>query len=155
MSDKPKLTLPLEVGKRYVRRDGRVISIVSDEKGDAPLIYQDEFGDYHTYKSKFSNYWNSPADIVADYVGITLKAHPHAANMMLYAQDAAETDVPWERWEYHPRSGWENLNRHPGWDAHVQYRRKPKTIRIGEHDIHPDDLLAAREQIQQLFTASE
>lgn len=56
--------------------------------------------------------------------------HPHAANMLLYAEDAAETDKPWERWEAkesvfntHP---WRSLFGSPLWEEKCQYRRKPK-----------------------------
>ncbi len=66
-----------------------------------------------------------------------MTAHKHAAAMLLYAQDAAETDTPWERWErrqegledFHP------LRSNPHFDENVEYRRKPRTIRIGERDV--------------------
>ena len=66
-----------------------------------------------------------------------MTAHKHAENMRLYALDAAETETPWERWErrqegledFHP------LRNNPHFDENVEYRRKPKTIRIGERDV--------------------
>ncbi len=65
--------------------------------------------------------------------------HPHAASMLLYAQDAAETDKPWERWELRwlesRRPEWYTLNSSPGWALTHEYRRKPKTIRIGNVDV--------------------
>lgn len=72
------------------------------------------------------------------------KAHPHAALMLLYAQDAAETDKPWERWEMrvHPSYDWAELRRNPDWTDVTQYRRKVKTIRIGEFDV-PEPLRVA------------
>ena len=40
--------------------------------------------------------------------------HPHAASMKLYAEDAAETDKPWERWEAGTQVGpWLKLSRNP------------------------------------------
>jgi hypothetical protein len=66
-----------------------------------------------------------------------MTAHKHAENMRLYYEDALETERPWERWErrqegledFHPLHG------NPHFDENVEYRRKPKTIRIGERDV--------------------
>ena len=42
--------------------------------------------------------------------------HPHAASMLLYAQDAAETDKPWECWEFKGSDpGFTNCLKHPEW----------------------------------------
>ena len=63
-----------------------------------------------------------------------MTAHKHAALMLKYAQDAAETDRPWERWEFEVKSGvWCNLSEHPAWLEHKEYRRKPQVIRVGRH----------------------
>lgn len=66
-------------------------------------------------------------------------AHPHAALMALYAQDAAETFEPWRRWENRnagtPWAEWSAQVDHPEWNPALQYRRKPKTLRIGEFDV--------------------
>lgn len=60
--------------------------------------------------------------------------HKHAENMKLYAQDAAETDTPWERWEYRDPTCiptfWKPCERTPFWDNRREYRRKPRTIII-------------------------
>ena len=57
--------------------------------------------------------------------------------MLAYAQDAQESDTPWMLWEYtHPNSnGWRPLKSDPSWHYTVGYRRKAKTIRIGEYDV--------------------
>ena len=76
-----------------------------------------------------------------------MTAHKHAAAMLLYAQDAAETDTPWERWErrqegledFHP------LRSNPHFDENVEYRRKPRTIRIGERDV-PEPMRVAPQE---------
>ena len=62
--------------------------------------------------------------------------HPHAALMLQYAQDAAETDKPWERWEY-LLSGdtWVGLWNHPRWNFEMKYRRKPKTIKVNGFNV--------------------
>ena len=84
-----------------------------------------------------------------------MTAHVHAANMALYAQDAAETDRPWERWEakdpmfsvdlWRPVSGPQF-----GWHPEAKYRRKPRTIRIGEFDV-PEPLREAPVYRAQVF----
>ena len=61
-----------------------------------------------------------------------MTAHKHAALMLQYAQDAAETDKPWERWEYNnPKEGvvWNPfIMTHPSWLPECEYRRKPHTM---------------------------
>ena len=60
-------------------------------------------------------------------------AHKHAELMMQYAQDAMETDTPWERWEMKlpANKTWSNCT-----DGDMQfacildYRRKPKMISV-------------------------
>lgn len=75
-----------------------------------------------------------------------MTAHKHAASMMQYAQDAAETDRPWERWEYSDtstlnqhgekiRDDWYDCGDNPGWHPNVQYRRKPEIIKVGRHEF--------------------
>ena len=55
-----------------------------------------------------------------------MSAHPHAALMALYAQDAAETEAPWDRWECSSANiTWYDLKKHPEWIEGCQYRRKP------------------------------
>ena len=64
--------------------------------------------------------------------------HVHAAAMAEYAKDAAETDMPWERWEISlAESGdeYRNLLGHPDWAVTRKYRRKPKTILINGHEV--------------------
>ena len=55
--------------------------------------------------------------------------HVHAELMALYAQDAMETDKPWERWELF-NDGWYDLVNNPVWYEGTQYRRKPKMISV-------------------------
>lgn len=62
--------------------------------------------------------------------------HPHAAAMLLYAEDAAETDKPWERWECKDAvEGWYSLTDHPVWGLYISYRRKPRTILVNGIEI--------------------
>lgn len=65
-----------------------------------------------------------------------MTAHKHAALMLQYAQDAAETDRPWERWEVKVNNGeWCELNGNPNWVDDWGYRRKPQVIRVGRHEF--------------------
>lgn len=64
------------------------------------------------------------------------KGHPHAESMLLYAQDAMETNKPWERWEYNADgTGWYSLTICPVWEPPVSYRRKPKTILVNGIEV--------------------
>lgn len=66
--------------------------------------------------------------------------HPHAALMAEYAKDAAETDKPWERWEYQDQGciTWHAVAGHPYWTTNARYRRKPKppkTITVNGFEV--------------------
>lgn len=71
--------------------------------------------------------------------------HKHAASMLKYAEDAAETEQPWLLWEQRELMSdeWFVLENHPRWVVATQYRR----IREGDVTITVprgivDDLLA-------------
>lgn len=66
-----------------------------------------------------------------------MAGHKHAALMAEYAKDAAETDRPWERWQFaNSRDEWVDLNNvGPSWDAEMEYRRKPRTLTIAGKTI--------------------
>ena len=57
-----------------------------------------------------------------------MTAHKYAALMLQYAQDWAETDEPWKRWEFLHDSEWRPLLGHPNWYEGCEYRRKPQTL---------------------------
>lgn len=69
------------------------------------------------------------------------KGHPHAELMAQYAEDAAETKTPWERWEFfiavdeYGDGGWAICNKPITWEPQKQYRRKPNTIKVGKHEF--------------------
>ena len=58
--------------------------------------------------------------------------HIHADLMLQYAQDAQETDKPWERWEvYGTITGrWIPLCEYDPFMPKLEYRRKPETITV-------------------------
>ncbi|ARU04712.1 hypothetical protein CCO03_08520 [Comamonas serinivorans] len=149
-----KLTLPLEAGKKYVRRDGQIATLTKGPSPNFPFATTRPDGvvEALTPTGRWGFGEDNPADLVADYIepAKTL-GHLHAESMRLYAEDAAECAEPWTRWEVCLSGEWEELTVQPSWAPHFKYRRKPRTIRIGEFDVHPDNLIAAREQIEALF----
>ena len=60
-----------------------------------------------------------------------MTAHRHAALMLQYAQDAAETDKPWERWQWESQEeGWEDCcSDECPFYTNINYRRKPQMMR--------------------------
>jgi len=67
-------------------------------------------------------------------------AHPHAATMMQYALDAAESDTPWTRWEMRlsPKAAWLGLSGHPYFQGSVEYRRTHNT-HLAPIKVQPQD----------------
>lgn len=61
-----------------------------------------------------------------------MAAHKHAALMLKYAQDAMETDRPWERWEVAAPNEWKGCEISPSWSEDHNYRRKPEMIKVGK-----------------------
>ena len=66
-----------------------------------------------------------------------MAGHKHAALMADYAKDAAETERPWERWQWESEPGnWIDFgNINPCWRDERNYRRKPRTLTIGTVEI--------------------
>lgn len=66
-----------------------------------------------------------------------MSKHIHAELMAQYAQDAMETDKPWERWEVKTceHGGWYTPETEIPFHAYTQYRRKPRTININGHEV--------------------
>lgn len=60
----------------------------------------------------------------------------HADNCTLYAEDAQETDEPWLRWQFLVGGVvWSDANAPLAFNPNKQYRRKPRTVRIGTFDV--------------------
>lgn len=222
-----KLTLPIEIGRKYVRRDGVVVTAQERHPGiDSGCAYVGdgeprEKGTLHVYQETgrvWSDESSSRLDLVADYVeapavpdgftpwgggeqpaetrgrlvtvvlrgwpgvqddpadtlrgshipngsdiiaykladeqaaavpaqidGPSAVPHPHAASMLLYAQDATKTAKPWLLWECHRHdlpadSPWISLIGHPEWNPRVDYRRKPPTITVNGFEVQGGDV---------------
>lgn len=59
-----------------------------------------------------------------------MTAHKHAALMLQYAQDAAETNTPWRRWQFRvlDTERWMECVSGTGFSDLCEYRRKPSTM---------------------------
>ena len=79
--------------------------------------------------------------------------HKHAQLMLQYAQDAAETDRPWERWELREFSTdeWRTLISHPLWVDQFEYRRKSSVIVINGIEV-PEPMREKPERDTAYFT---
>lgn len=125
-----KLTLPIQVGKKYVNRAGKIIQISKIEGGVASADGENSvWADTGTVWRKA--YEDPEHDLIADYSEPT--AHPHAEAMLEYAKDAAVMTEPWKNWEirYNQRNDtdWQNCVEHPAWNIEYQYRHKqPKVV---------------------------
>ena len=59
-----------------------------------------------------------------------MSKHIHAENMALYAQDAQETETPWDRWQILINGKWEYLDWCFTFRPEHKYRRKPKILSV-------------------------
>ena len=136
-----KLTLPLEVGKKYVCRDGTIVEchakagpgwtsglvhirVVDNPGPHKGTIWQDTGSNGKSGKEHRN-------DVIADYVEVT--GHVHAELMAEYAKDETKSTEPWKDWEMtdsFDTTSWVSCTGHPGWASVLNYRRKPKTVTI-------------------------
>lgn len=149
-----KLTLPLQVGKKYVTRDGRVATVTGiDVPSSLASLDIDESVWADSGLDGPSREWDVVADCI-EPAAEAPKSHVHAALMMEYAKDAMETAAPWLRWEAKTSCGeWVPKNYHPEWNQDVSYRRKPepaKTILINGFEV-PEPLRAAPQVGERFF----
>ena len=56
--------------------------------------------------------------------------HIHADLMLQYAQDAQETETPWDRWQILINGKWEDLDWCFTFRPERKYRRKPKMCHV-------------------------
>lgn len=96
-------------------------------------------------------YWchdGGPSDIIAYRLAEPEKAkptgHPHAELMAQYAEDAKTCTEPWKLWQKRvaPQDAWVNCTLHPVWTKGMEYRRRPRTIKIGDREV-PEPLREA------------
>ena len=85
-----------------------------------------------------------------------MTAHKHAENMRLFAEDALQSKTPWLHWQCRAVGDieWEDFDGGcPIWHDDIEYRRKPKTIRIGERDV-PEPMTEAPEMESTFFAVN-
>lgn len=56
--------------------------------------------------------------------------HVHADNIVLYGQDAQETETPWDRWQININGKWQDLGECFYFMPEHQYRRKPRMMSV-------------------------
>ena len=127
-----KLTLPIQVGKKYVSRIGKVIEIARINANIANSIDSSNAIWAQTGTVWLDGSVRRNEDLVEDYIE-PVTAHPHAEAMLEYAKDAAVMTKPWKNWEVQYREsdavGWHDCIDHPAWTTGYNYRRKqPKVI---------------------------
>lgn len=133
-----KLTLPLQVGKKYVNRTGEIHEV----KATDPMYWHKDvvlfkqrgiWADTGKFTQKEENH---DYDIIADFVEAPqtskVTGHKHALLMLEYAKDALSNEKPWEDWEFRASGGsnWSSLTSHPDWYAATEYLRKARTVTI-------------------------
>ena len=64
--------------------------------------------------------------------------HIHAELMAQYAQDAMESETPWENWEFKKQldQDWATCRMLPQWSIGYAYRHKPKTIVVNGFTVN-------------------
>lgn len=65
-------------------------------------------------------------------------SHLHAENMKMYAEDAMISPEPWKMWQSRKLDSnipYKDCVTHPHWLEEFEYRRKPKTVIIGDTEI--------------------
>lgn len=77
-------------------------------------------------------------------------AHIHAELMAQYAEDAKQYDKPWELWQHGVGETWTRCTCHPGWNTVNSYRRKPRTVKIGDIEV-PEPCKSALEYGQDYY----
>lgn len=80
--------------------------------------------------------------------------HKHAELMALFAEDARVSETPWMFWQRRPIEpngcNWIDCANSPTWQTDYEYRRKPRTIRIGEFDV-PEPMREAPKEGSSYF----
>lgn len=130
-------------------RDGRVFLFTdkptSNESGDQWVASKGVATIFNDNLPR-NPYWKGALERNPIAISITMNLpHKHAASMLKYAEDAAETDAPWRLWEQRELMSdeWFVLENHPRWLVATQYRRIREggvTITVPRSIV--DDLLA-------------
>ena len=74
----------------------------------------------------------------------------HADSLALYAQDAAECEEPWLRWQFECEDSWYDCTIPVAFSPDIKYRRKPKTILINGFEV-PEPVREPLEEGQEYW----
>ena len=80
-------------------------------------------------------------------------AHIHAELMAQYAEDAKKYNEPWEMWQHGDGGAWCDCTSHPSWTTFYVYRRKPRMIKIGRHEV-PEPVREPLRRGQKFWTVN-
>lgn len=169
VADYPELalTLPVRINRQYISRGGTVVTAGNfTNDPNTVRVYINAGTSYVVHAATGALAGTgapSMSDLVADYPGVAKTAtetkpqgHPHAARMTEYAEDALSNPEPWALWEVrNPGGPWAPMGPTLSWAERAEYRRKPKLINVGGALVHPDLLLASRNEIEALFAAAD
>ena len=146
-----KLTLPIQDGKEYVRRDG-LVTTASNSTIENVMYLTHSIPVYtnsgrfnvsasRKFKVSSSGRFGSidyPYDLVSDYVEQpAVIGHVHSASMKIFAEQAAFTEEPWLLWEWRSSSNhaWSTCVATMFWGKNIEYRQKPKFMNINGFDV--------------------
>lgn len=138
-----KFTLPITIGKKYIARNGLVVSTLGYTLANPDVIGTSHRAVWAKSGEVVGSVPGDAFDLVADYIEPT--GHVHAALMAQYAQDAATNPEPWKLWEFNDADdgdGWHTCVSQAVWAPTCQYRRKPRTININGIEV-PEPLRVA------------
>lgn len=79
--------------------------------------------------------------------------HVHAELMAMYAEDARETDTPWERWQSLIGGQWKDRDGPFAFWTETSYRRKPRTITINGREV-PEPMREAPDIGKEYYIAA-
>ena len=146
-----KLTLPIVPGKKYMRRDGQIVTAKSTYDSNVVQVgstLEKVWADVGIANRGTMSSLQTDWGLAADYIEPT--GHIHAALMAKYAEDAATNSEPWKLWEFERNCSWYSISEHPAWDTGKRYRRKPRTININGFVV-PEPLRVAPAKGTQLY----
>lgn len=136
IGDKVKIAKATKSWHRWIRRMDTYVGTYGEivEKDDCPSVYYVKLDNPTDQWDRFY-FKEESLELVVD------EDHPHAENMMEYAQDALRNKEPWRLWEGQGvdqnSDGWFPLHTHPEWRFEMKYRRKviEETTKFGKYDI--------------------
>lgn len=134
IGDKVKITMATKSWPRWIRQMDVYVGTYGEivGKDDCPGVYYVKLDNPNDEWDKL--YFKEESLELVD-------PHPHAENMMEYAQDALRNKEPWRLWEGQGvdqnSDVWFPMITHPEWRFETKYRKKviEETTKFGKYDI--------------------